>query len=181
MISLITEISPIFGLSLLELLEIAPILISIAILVSAAMTGIFSYKSIKQSKAQMIESRAQVTEQLKLQNKIASAQLAWKLLEYWRDKKHSEFTDFMEELYNSKVNKDEPRIADVLQIFEDIAVFWDDKSLTENHTKEFFGHPLRIIRESQIMQDRIKSASADSDFIYANLRPLLEKTVEWKI
>ena len=178
---MVTEISPVFGLTLLELLEIAPILISIAILASAAVTGIFSSRSIKQSQAQMIESKTQVAEQLKLQNKIASAQLAWKLLEYWRDEKHDGFTDFMAELYNSKVNKDDSRIANILQIFEDIAVFWHDESLTENHTKEFFGPPLRIIRESQIMQDRIKKASTDSDLIYSNLRPLLEKTVEWEI
>ena len=178
---MVTEISPVFGWTLLELLEIAPILISFAILVSAAVTGGFSYKSIKQNKIQMIENRVQVAEQLKLQNKIASAQLTWKLLEYWRDEKHSNFTDFMEELYDSKIKEDDPRIADVLQIFEDIAVFCNDESLTENHTKEFFGPPLRIIRESQIMQDHIKKVTADSNLIYLNLRLLFEKTLEWKI
>ena len=98
----------------------------------------------------MIESRAQVTEQLKLQNKIASAQLAWKLLEYWREEKHEGFTDFMEELYNSKINENDSRIPDVLQIFENIAVFWREKSLTDNHVIEFFGHPLRIVVATMI-------------------------------
>ena len=152
-----------------------------AIIFSAAVTGYFSYKNIKQSKKQTLQNQKQMTEQLKNQNRIASARLAWKLLEYWREEKHAGFTDFMEELYNSKINENDSRIPDVLQIFENIAVFWHEKSLTDNHVIEFFGHPLRIIRESQIMRERITKASADSDLIYANLRPLLEKTREWRI
>ena len=130
----------------------------------------------------MLQSKKQMIKQLRTQNKIASAQLAWKILEYWREKKHEKFTDFLEKLYRSEISKDDPKIDVTLTIFEDIAVFWKDKLLTDNHVKEFFGNPLRDIRENQIMQNRIKEVSEpNSDFILVNLRALLEKTREWKI
>ena len=149
--------------------------IAIAILISASVTGGFSLWSIRRS-------NAQVSKQLETQNKIASAQLAWKILEYWREKKHERFTDFLEKLHRSEINKNDSIIPVTLTIFEDIAVLWREGTLTDNHVKEFFGNPLRDIRESRIMQDRIKKESEyNPDFILVNLRALLLETVKWKI
>ena len=184
---MITEISPIFGLSLLELFELSSLAIPIAIIAAACITGGLSYWSIRQSKTdslqnkkQMVESKKQMAKQLKLQNNIASAQLAWNILEYWRESKHEGFTDFLKKLHRSEIDPNDENIGVTLNIFEDIAILWHEKTLTDNHVKEFFGNPLRDIRESPIMQEKIKKVSAQKpELFFANLRPLLEKTREW--
>ena len=120
--------------------------------------------------------------QHKLQVKVASAQLAWKILEYWRDEKHEGFQKYMRLVHRSRINVKDSAILVVLSIFEDIAVLWKEGSLTDNHVKQFFGNPLRDIRDNAIMQDRIKEESkSEPDFILANLRALLQETVKWKI
>ena len=179
---MITEISPIFGLNLLELIEWIMIATPIAIIISAIVTGVFSYRSINQSKTQAKQSREQIDTQLKLQNNIASAQLVWSILEYWREEKHDGFTNFLMRLHRSEIKEDDRVIGVVLGIFEDIAIWWKEGTLTDNHVKEFFGNPLVDIRDNKIMQERItKSSKKNPDFIFVNLRALLEETLKWKI
>ena len=117
-----------------------------------------------------------------LQVKITSVQLVLHFLEYWKDAKHEEFQEALKRIHESKIKKDDHAILPVLTIFEDIAILWHEKTLTDNHVKEFFGNPLRDIRDNEIMQDRIKKESkSESDFILVNLRALLRETVKWKI
>ena len=177
---MVIDISPILGLSLLELVEGATIAIPFAIAVSAAVTGFFSLRSIRQSKAQARQSQIQITKQLEMQNKIASAQLAWKLLEYWREEKHEWFRVLLVKIRESEIKSDDLQIGTVLNIFEDIAIWWQEGTLTDNHVKEFFGNNLRDIRENQVMQDRIKKGiNLNSELFFVSLHHLLEKTREW--
>ena len=66
---MVTEISPVFGMTLVGIAE----WIAIAIFISASLTGSFSLWSILQNK-----------KQLETQNKIASANLVMELHEPWR-------------------------------------------------------------------------------------------------
>ena len=161
---MITEISPIFGLSLLELLEMATILIPFAIAGSAGVTGWFSYKSIQQSKKQMAE-------QLDMQNRIASANLVTKYKGAWRV--GGEFTAFLGKIKDPdmKVDPTKPIVYSTLDHFEDIAILWHEKVLDFNQIKEFFGTNLSHINNNKSLM----ACVCKDDKYYANLRELLEK------
>ena len=161
---MVTELSPILGMSLLELAECAVIG---ALIISTLTLIIVWYNSYRQHK---------------LQVKITSAQLVLHFLKYWDDEKHVDFQESLERIHKSKIKKSDDAILPVLAVFEDIAILWREKTLTDNHVKQYFGNPLRDIRDNEVMQDRIKEESApDLDFIFVNLRALLLKTSEWKI
>ena len=115
-----TDISPIFGISLLELVEwitIIPMIISIGVVLALVLI----YRS-----------------QHGLQQRLVSAQLSLKMLEYWDDSKHKDFADLVELIPLSKVKEDDPRIGSYLSIWEEIAVFCNEKTITNTHMKEFF-------------------------------------------
>lgn len=169
---MITEISPIFGLSLLELVEFFTILTPIAILAAAAVTGGFSWYSIRQSKKQ-------IAKQLETQNKIASANLVRNLLKAWRV--DSQFTNMLGKLDDSNTQfNDEDEVHGMLTEFEDIAVFWNDKLLDDTHVREFFGRGIVQINANESIKNILKSYhDEDPANNYNNLMKLIKHSECW--
>ena len=165
-----------------EWLDFATFLIPIAIFTSVAVTGGLSYWSIRQSKKQMAESRRQMVEQLKSQNKIASANLVRDILKPWRA--DTPFTRMLGKIEDThmKFDKDEDLVHDLFTEFEDIAVFWKDKILDDKHVREFFGREIIRIKVNKsimkILKDYNKKDPANN---YNNLMELIEHSKCWNM
>ena len=184
------EISPVFDVTLVEMVEIsvfvgAAVGIGSSLIIACAIRK--SNKALlkqqeKTSFGMLRQQEKASRDMLEQQKTINSAKLALHFLEYWKDAKHKGFQEFLKKLHQDKISKDDSASLVILTIFEDIAILWYEGTLTDNHVKEFFGNPLRDIRDSKIMQDRIKKESkSESDFILVHLRALLLETVKWKI
>ena len=182
MITLITEISPIFGLTLLGMMEIAVLSILVGATVGIVSSLIVAYTIHKRNIALLEQQKKASSDTLEQQRIINSAKLSILFLEYWKEEKHERFQEYLKKIRKSKINILDREISTILTIFEDIAILWKEGTLTDNHVKQFFGNPLRDIRDNAIMQDRIKMISKhEPDFILVNLRALLQETVKWKI
>ncbi len=156
------EISPIFGLSLLELAEHA-ILIGIGIALTASVIAM----------AGLIIN----TIQTKRQTKVSSSNLILKLLEPWR--KH-EFITALSSMHNGK--NDTKQVEKFVNQMEDIAIFWKDKTITDNHAKEFFGANLKFIRDDEFIKNYLKTwIEKNPKYYFVNLTKLLKKVEKWKI
>lgn len=162
------EISPIFGLTLLELAE----LVTIATIVS----GIAAAIGVILSTITIIRSRLENIHQ----NKVSSANLILELLEPWRKE---EFQKFLAEVADPKITTyDEVKLEKFLNQLEDIATFWKDGTLTEIHVKEFFGSNLKNIQDDKFIQDYIKKWNdKNPKYYFVNLKKLIEKVKDWKI
>ena len=196
-----TEISLIFSLTLVEMVELAVFVgaavgIGSSLIIARAICKSNKALLEQQKKAskdmlnqhdmgnwEILQQQKKASQDMLNQQKIInSAKLVLHFLKYWEDEKHQGFQDFLIDLHKSKIRKGEPAIGSVLLIFEDIAILWREKTLTDNHVKEFFGNALRDIRDNEIMQKHIEKVSKpEPDFIYVNLRPLLEETRNWNI
>ena len=166
MIPVVTEISPIFGLTLVGMVEIA-------VFVGAAV-GIGSSLII----AWVIHRRNK--ELLEQQKIINSAKLTWHFLEFWRDIKHDKLMDFLDRLHRSEIKKDDPLIGVAVTLYESIAIFCREGTLIENHVKEFFGNSLVDMRDNEVIQDYIKDGVKDEDDALMNLQDLFRKSRKWK-
>ena len=111
-----------------------------AIIFSAAVTGYFSYKSIKQSKKQMAE-------QMKAQHKVASATLIDNLLKTWRV--DTPFTRTLDKLSDPNAKFRTEQVYEVLDEYEDLAVLYVDETLDKNHVRQFFGRGIVQINANQ--------------------------------
>ena len=140
--------------------------IAIAILISAGVTGGFSLWSILQSKAQ-------VSKQLETQNKIASANLIMHLHEPWR--KNEDFKKFLRDMNDDKITEYEKRdVGTLLNKFDEIAAFWADGTLHDEHIKQYFGPNLRKIQSDECIQKIMKdSIKKDPKNRYVNLQKML--------
>ena len=68
----------------------------------------------------------------------------------------------------------------MLDIFEDITLFWDDGTLKENHVKEVFGPNIETIRKDDFIQDIFKEWRDRDEKRYSNkLQKLLDKSKTW--
>ena len=144
---MITEISPIFGLSLLELLEVATIAIPFAIAGSAIGTGFFSYRSIQQSKKQL-------TAQLERQSKIDSARLLTDLREHL---KRQGFAGITYKLYKGWLDDDDDELVErYLNHLDMIAVYWEDGLLEKRHIKEVLGGLFLKVKKDDYIQNAMK-------------------------
>ena len=151
MISVVTEISPIFGLSLLEMVEIAVLSILVGAMVGIGSSLIIAYTIHKRNIALLEHQKKTSSDTLEQQRIINSAKLSILFLEYWKEEKHEKFQDYLKKIQKSKINILDREISTILTIFEDIAIFWKEGILTDNHVKQFFGNPLRDIRDNVIM------------------------------
>ena len=168
MISLVTEISTIFGLTLLEMIEYTMFLIPGAIIAAAGITGTFSLISILQNK-----------KNLEMQNKIASASLIHKHLEPWDKNKRFKQMILKLETPNA-VFTDEDQVHFVLAKFEDIAILRQDKLFTETHVQEFFGRDIvRIGANESVMKILDEYYNEDRIHNYNNLKKLLDDSKKW--
>ena len=122
------EISRHSGLFLVEAVEIAVI---IAAGIAALGLIVTMFKSNKQSK-------------------IDSASLILELLQPWRK---PDFQQLLHQMVDPKITEyDESKLEQFLNHLESIAIFWKDKTLTENHVKEFFGENLKIVRDDTLFR-----------------------------
>ncbi len=170
---MVTEISPIFGLSLLELLEVATIAIPFAIAGSAIVTGFFSWRSIQQS-------NKQVTEQMKSQHKVSSATLIDNLLETWRV--DTPFTRTLDKLSDPNAEFEEERVYEVLDEYESLAVLYVDETLDKNHVRQFFGRGIvQINANHQIKKILSDYNNDDPNNNYTNLMILLTDSEKWRM
>ena len=159
---MVTEISPIFGLSLLELVEYAVIG---AFIVSAATLIMVGYDNYRRHK---------------LQVNSTSAQLCIKLLEKWEDS--STFTQMISKLEkpNAEFTDEEHNVHFVLTKFEDIAILKRDELLTDTHVREFFGRDIvRIAANKSVMGILDEYHSEDVRNNYNNLKELLKTSEKW--
>ena len=156
MTSMATDISPIFGMSLLglvELIAIIPMIISIG----AVLALMFIHRN-----------------QHGLQQRLVSAQLSLKMLEYWDPLKHGDFANFVELVSNSEVGEDDHYIGNYLSVWEEIAVLCNEGTITENHRKEFFEPDLQAIRDNTAVCSYLQEKHTKTT--YHNLWELMEKT-----
>ena len=156
---MVTDISPIFGLPLVGLVDIATFVGVGAI----AASGVIAYVIYRGNKAQ-----------LEQQKKVNSATLALKILENWSESKHPRFTGFLDRLERSEVTKNDPDMDMFLDEFENIAIFWKDGTLTETHVNEFFGTNLEQISANPVTKDYLKDLKDNHSSKYANLRLLID-------
>lgn len=159
------EISTLFGLTLIELVE------HVAIgAISIAVTGLTI----------AIASLWVSSKQTANHSKISSANLILELLQPWRK---DDFQQFLEQLHDPKITEyNEVKLEKFLNQLEDIAIFWKDKTLTEVHVKEFFGANLKTVRDDKFIQNYMKPwIEKNPDYYFVNLTKLIEKVKEWKI
>ena len=159
MVPMITEISPIFGLSLLGLVETTVLSVIVGAIVGIGSSVIIAYTIHKRNK-----------ELLEQQKKVNSAQLALKLLESWN--KTNVLMQMLLKMEKPNVKfTDENDVHYMLAPFEDIAVLRKDGTLTETHVREFFGRDIvRINANKSIMKILNEYHKEDPIHNYNNLK-----------
>jgi hypothetical protein len=162
------EISLIFGLTLMELVE----LVAIATIISGGAAAI----GIMLSTTNIIKSRYENNHQ----KKVSSATLILDLLKPWREE---DVPKLLNEIADPNIAKyDEEKLEKLLNHLEDIATFWKDGTLSETHVKEFFGSNLKSIRGDKFIQDYIKKWNdKNPNYYFVNLKKLIKKVEDWKI
>ena len=153
--SLITDISPLLEISLVDRIE------WIMIVAWASVGSVIALVFIHRS-------------QHGLQQKLVSARLSQTMLEYWVEDKHRDFARMVELVYNSKVEEGDPYIGNYLSIWEEIAVFCNEGTITKTHAKEFFGPDLQAIRDNRVVYEYLKEMH-NTKITYNNLWKLIQK------
>ena len=172
---MVTDISPILGLNILGILEIIAIWASIALPVAI---GLSIWVNFKMARNQ--ESR--YNDQIERQTKVDSANLVYKLQGAWRA--GGKFTDLLNKIRDpdAVLDPDKDEVYPALDLFEDIAVLWNDKTLDDLHVKEFFGTNLANVKNNHSMMGFLESErEKNPDYYYCNLARLLDRVEEWKI
>jgi len=149
------EISLIFGLTLVQIVEYVAM---IGIAIAASSFIVTAYYSTKQSK-------------------VSSANLILELLKPWRSDK---FKHLLDQISDPQIKKyDLKETEEFLNQFEDIATFSKDGTLSENHVIQFFGPNLKDIRDDDFIQNFIKKwVDKDPDFYFINLRKLIKELTD---
>jgi len=114
------------------------------------------------------------------QSKVSSANLILEILKPWRK---DPFKKLLGEMIDAQVTQyDESRLEEFLNQLETIAIFWKDKTLSDNHVKEFFGANLKIVRDDAFIQKYMnKWITKNPDYYFVNLKELIKKVNKWKI
>ena len=160
-----TDISPILGITLLEFIDaatIASICVAIGIFGSIAANVYLSHKERGQTRL------------------AESARLAIELQKEWKGE--SEFTSIVGKLKErgADFSGERPNVGYVLGVFEDLAILWRDKTLTETHVREFFGRDIvRIGANESVMAILDEARQKNPKNTYNNLVKLLEASKTW--
>ena len=161
---MVTDISPIFGMSLTALIEMATII--------GAAVGIGSAGII----ARVIRNSNRAL--LRQQKKMDSAKLVWDLSIPWSN--DEKFKRFLDDLLDPAVTKyDLDQTYASLELFETIAIVWKSGLLQEFHMRASFSSNLRSIRMDKFIQDLIAKEQKENPRTYMYLMMLLEKSKEW--
>ena len=142
----ITEISPIFGLTLLEHLD----LLGVAGLLTAGFTAIFLYVSTTRK------------------SKIESANISLKLLQMGREDKYRKT---FEKIRNAET-LEEQEIKDLLRYYEYVAEFFKDRVLSYDHVLHIHGKNLKLMYENDEIRKIFDKAIQKSNYSYVNLHNL---------
>ena len=145
-IPIVTEISLIFGLTLLEYLD----LLGVAGLLTAVFTAIFLYVSTTRK------------------SKIESANISLKLLQIGRE---DMYRKIFEKIRNAK-KLEEQEIKDLLRYYEYVAEFLKDKVLSYDHVFHIHGKNLKLMYENDEIRKVFDKATQNSNYSYVNLRDL---------
>ena len=151
-----TQISPIFGLTLIGLLELVAIAAIVGVGIATISLIITAISSRKQAK-------------------VKSAELLLQFLQRLRDDDFRITIRFIFDGTKSDNWNESLEIEKLLNHFEYIAALHKDGTLDMSQIREFFGSNLRMIDDNktaqQVMNDIVER---DSD-IYKNLKSLLNK------
>lgn len=158
-----TDISPVFGLTLIELIEDAVITVFVGI-AAAVIVSVMSHLDNKK--------------QVKLHAKVESARLARELHSSWRN--NAEFQSILAKVNNPDITAyPEDEAYPFLDKFEDIATFWDDDILQDKHVRSLFGANLKKIRKDDHLLLYITMAQQENPRTFIYLQKLLKKSEEW--
>ena len=81
---------------------------------------------------------------------------------------------------DSVTTYDEGETEEFLNTFENIALFWRDGALNENHVREMFGANIRTIREDLFIKGILnKWVEKDRERYFNNLRELIKRSKRW--
>ena len=152
---MVTDISPIFGLTLLDLMGILTVVAGVGSLIIA---GAIIVVHIRQHG---------------LQVKIASAHLSLKMLGFWTWSVDKGFAKFADKMHAGTVKEGENGIQQYLDILEEIATFWKEGTITYNHVKEFFKPELETIPKNEPVMLFLKEKEKEG--AYGNLGELLNQ------
>ena len=140
---MVTDISPILGLNVLEVLEMIAIGTSIALPVAI---GISIWVNFKMARRQ--ESR--YNDQIEKQAKIDSARLLIEL----REQMKRDFKGVTDKLYDGKSSEcDDVELERYLNHLDMIATYHEDGMLEYKHIKEVLGGLFRRVETDGYMQD----------------------------
>ena len=116
---------------------------------------------------------------LEQQKKADSARLILALLEKWKGQ--TPFTKIVFNLATPNMDfTDKDKVNPVLAVFEDIAMLRQDKALTENHVREFFGRDIVRLHANESMMKFVNDFhKKDPKHNYNNLKKILDDSKEW--
>ena len=162
--SMVTEISPVFGMSLIALIEMATII--------GAAVGIGSAVII----ARVISNSNRAL--LRQHRKVDSARMIRELHGPWRN--NDRFKEFLQDLNSPQViTYDSEIVGQFLNRFELIATLLEDGTINEFHVRSFFSANLKTMRSDRFILDRIAEAQKINPRTFMYLVRLFEKSEKW--
>lgn len=73
-------------------------------------------------------------------------------------------------------------LSPFLHLLEDIAVFWKEGTLIDNHVKEFFAPNVKMASGNDVISAYIEERSkSNPEYTYVNLKKLFKKVEDWGI
>ena len=168
-----TEISSVFGLTLLEWIEYAAVGASITVSIAIGISiGVNVWLS-KRSREQIERHAEQTKEHAEQTHKIASANLVLDLKKRYHEYNFRETADYLETAKERDPAKDND-VDRLLDHLEYIAVLWEDGVLTTHHVTQMFGSTFLLVKNNDIAQGIIEEWNRqDPDFYYVYLKHLL--------
>ena len=139
-LSLVTDISPMLGLMLVGMVD-ATLIVAAAILVSAAITGYYSAKSIKKMQAQMKQTKTAMEQQVK----INSALMLLKMDKVMRAKRFKEVWDY---IYDEGKEPDEVTLERYLNNLNTFANLQKEEVITKGHMMEAYRNLIVFLWEN---------------------------------
>ena len=113
--------------------------------------------------------------------KATSADITKWMLERWSERNDPRFREFRNLLATSKVEKFDEDLPQFLFLVEEIAIFWEEGMITDDHVKMFFGITLKHTSTNQGVWEYLNEESEKGTRHFPSLRKLLEKASKWDI
>lgn len=174
---MLTDISPIFGCTLLELVELGTILVGIFTILAPIATLVVAYVIYHSNKNQIKEQQEIHKNQMEQQKKINSMKILWMVHSPWRN--NSEFKTFLRDLNYENLYYDDDILTGMLNRFEYIATFVDDKLIYEYQVKSLIGADIKAVRDNKHIRRFILTIQKKDPNAYSDLDKLFEKSRNW--